>query len=75
MTNIRHWSWNDSTKLLTVYCRESSTPIWERSFETFEDAQDCANSFIELYDQGVRHGKQLALEEIRRTIDHIDRSI
>jgi hypothetical protein len=70
-----HYRWNDQTKVLEVMCRESGTPIFEHKFDNFSDAKDCADSFAELYDQGVRHGKRLAVEEMQRTVDHIDRNI
>lgn len=70
-----HYRWSDQTKELEIMCRESGTPLFGHKFDSFADAKECADSFAELYDQGVRHGKRIALEEIQRTVDHIDRNI
>lgn len=70
-----HYSWNDETKWLAIYSRETQEPIYEARLPSFGEATRCTNAFAKLYEEGVRHGKQLALEEMRRTVDHIDRNI
>jgi hypothetical protein len=69
------WRWEELSKELTVMCRESETPLWSQKFENFADANECANCFKEIYEQGMRHGKLTALEGMRRTLDEIDRTI
>jgi hypothetical protein len=72
---MKRWGWDEASKMLTVYDPESELALWEGEFSDFVTAKYCADSFSKLYTQGVRHGKLLALEEIKRTVDHIDRSI
>lgn len=72
---MKHWGWDEKAKLLTVYDRESEAAAWVLEFPDFATAKACADSFDRLYNQGVRHGKQKALEEMQRTIDNIDRTL
>lgn len=69
------YNWNDDDKLLKVFCRETGGTIYECCFANFREAKKVADAFGKLYDQGVRHGKLKATEEMRRTVDHIDRNI
>jgi hypothetical protein len=70
-----HYNWNDETKWLAVFSRETQEPIFEVRFPSFGEAKRCADAFGKLYDEGVRHGKQKALEDMQRTILEIDRNI
>lgn len=72
---MKTWNWNDRERLLTVYDRETEMALWTGEFPDFVTAKYCADSFDKLYDQGLRHGKQKAVEEVQRTLDHIDRTL
>lgn len=69
------YRWQDDEKQLTVFCRETGDKVYQCCFAGFHEAKKVADAFVKMYDQGVRHGKRLALEEMRRTVDHIDRNI
>lgn len=69
------YRWSDEENQLSIYCRESGDVIYQSYFDGFHNAKKCADAFIALYNQGQRHGKRLATEEMQRTLDHIDRSI
>jgi hypothetical protein len=59
--------------MLTILDRETERPVWSKQFDNFAEANTCAAAFNKLYEQGLEHGRQKALEEIRRTITHIER--
>jgi len=69
---MNFYSWNDDEKQLRVYCRESGGIVYECCYANFREAKKVADAFVQMYDQGKRHGKLLATEEVRRTLDHID---
>lgn len=69
------YRWQEDEKLLSVFCRETGDTVYQCCFASFRDAKTVADVFVKMYNQGVRHGKQLATEEMRRTVDHIDRNI
>jgi hypothetical protein len=73
MTSL--YRWEDDEKRLSVFCRETEATIYQCHFANFREAKKVADAFAKLYDQGVRHGKLLVLEEIRRTTDHVERNI
>jgi hypothetical protein len=68
-----HYSWHDATKSLIMLDRENEQPAWKGTFTSFKEAKSCADAFQRLYEQGLAHGRLKALEEMRRTIDHIER--
>lgn len=72
---VNHYHWSEEDKQLSVFCRETGGTIYQCCFANFREAKKVADAFNKLYDQGQRHGKQLALEEMRRTIYHIERNI
>lgn len=69
------YRWEDDEKRLSVFCRETEVTIYQCHFASFREAQKVADAFAKLYDQGVRHGKQLAVEDMQRTLAEIDRNI
>jgi hypothetical protein len=69
------YRWEDEEKRLSVFCRETGKTIYECYFASFRDAKEVADAFLKLYEQGVRHGKQFATEEMQRTVDHINRNL
>lgn len=69
------YRWQDDEKQLSVFCRETGDTVYKCYFANFREAKLVADAFVKMYDQGKRHGKQLAIEDMQRTIYHIDRNI
>lgn len=72
---VTHYHWSEEDRQLSVYCRETGSTIYQCCFANFREAKKVADAFDQLYAQGVRHGTLKATEEMRRTVDHIDRNI
>jgi hypothetical protein len=68
------YRWHDNEKQLVMLDRETERPLWTSTFVDFKAAKACADAFQKLYDQGCFHGRMKALEEMQRTIDHIERN-
>jgi hypothetical protein len=69
------YRWQDDEKLLSVFCRETGDTVYQCYFANFREAKTVADAFVKLYDQGLRHGKLKAVEDMKRTLADIDRNI